>query len=232
MRILLIADIHSNWPALEAIQEQFDVCLCLGDIVDYGTHPKECIAWVRKHAKHSIRGNHDHGVAQKVPSLGSNGFRFLTQVSRPYHSDLLTVMERQYLAKLPITKTMTLAGKRFFLVHATPRDPLDEYLPLEAAAWEKRLPGVEADFLCVGHTHTQFTLQVGKTTIINPGSVGLPRDGDPRAGYAIWTPEGVELKRIEYDVERTIRLVDESPFPDEAKKMLADVYRNGKLTQK
>ena len=69
MRILLVADIHANWPALQAINETYDVCLCLGDLVDYNLEPAPCIDWVRKRATYAIRGNHDHGVAQNVPVL-------------------------------------------------------------------------------------------------------------------------------------------------------------------
>jgi putative phosphoesterase len=229
MRILIVSDMHANWPALEAIQEPFDWCFCLGDIVDYGTHPRECIRWAQRHAHFAVRGNHDHGVAQHVPSSGGGGFRYLTSVSRPLHSNLLNVMERRYLASLPTHQTLTLGGKRWFLAHATPRDPMDEYAPYDAEYWEKRLANVQADFVCVGHTHQQFILQVGKTLVVNPGSAGLPRDGDWRAAYAIWTPDGFELKRVEYDLELTLKLLDESDYPDEAKRLLSEVYRSGKL---
>src|ERR1700686_3780346 len=83
MRILLIADIHGNWPALQAIDEPFDVCLCLGDLVDYGLDPAPCIDWVRRNCLHTVRGNHDHGVCQNVTVSGQNGFRLLTTVTRP-----------------------------------------------------------------------------------------------------------------------------------------------------
>jgi predicted phosphodiesterase len=69
MRILLVADIHANWPALQAVAAlPHDVCLCLGDLVDYALEPAPCIAWTRDHARHCVRGNHDHGVAQNVGS--------------------------------------------------------------------------------------------------------------------------------------------------------------------
>ena len=74
MRVLLLADIHANWPALQAITEAHDVCLFLGDLVDYGLEPSPCIQWVRERAHYTVRGNHDHGVAQNVTVLGRNGF--------------------------------------------------------------------------------------------------------------------------------------------------------------
>ena len=83
MRILLVADIHANWPALQAVAaEKFDVCLCLGDLVDYGLEPSPCIAWVREHCTYFVRGNHDHGVAQNVLVSGRSGFKYLTGVTR------------------------------------------------------------------------------------------------------------------------------------------------------
>ena len=83
MRILLVSDIHANRPALEAIREDYDVCLFLGDLVDYCLEPGPCIDWVRANATYSVRGNHDHGAAQKVYVQGLNGFKYLTGVTRP-----------------------------------------------------------------------------------------------------------------------------------------------------
>ena len=127
---------------------------------------------------------------------------------------------------------LTIHGKRFFLVHATPRDPLDELAPPEVDFWKRRLEHIDADYVCVGHTHTQYILQVGKTTVINPGSVGLPRDGDPRAAYAIITDEGPVLKRIDYPIEEAIASVEAAPLPDLAKEMLREVMRTGRLDRK
>ena len=80
MRILLISDIHGNWPALQAVAtETYDVCLCLGDLVDYGLEPAPCIAWVREHARCTVRGNHDHGVAQNVLVNGKVGYKYLSR---------------------------------------------------------------------------------------------------------------------------------------------------------
>ena len=180
MRILVVSDIHANWPALAAIDQPFDVCLCLGDLVDYGPDPAPCVRWAMSHATYAIRGNHDHGVAQGIPVVGDTGFRYLTRASRPSMWDALGHEERRYLLQLPVTQRFTLGGKRFLLVHATPRDPLDEYLLKDPQTWAKRLHNVEADVVRVGHTHVQFNIQINGVIVLNPGSVGLPRDGDPR----------------------------------------------------
>jgi putative phosphoesterase len=227
MRILLLADIHANWPALQAIDEPFDLCLCLGDLVDYGVEPGPCIDWVRQHAQLTVRGNHDHGVAQNVTVAGKNGYKYLTGITRPLTRSRLTPEHARFLARLPVSRMLTLDDTRFLLVHATPRDPLDEYGPGDAEFWGRRLQRVDADVVCVGHTHQPYALEVDGKLVINPGSVGQPRDGDPRAAYAVLDNFNVELKRIEYPVENTVRAVQESALPDNAKEMLAEVFRTG-----
>ncbi len=227
MRILLIADIHANWPALQAVDEPFDVCLCVGDLVDYGAEPGPCIDWVRRNARYVVRGNHDHGVAQNVVVSGQNGFKYLTAVTRPLTRALLAPEEIRFLAAMPLTRMVTLEDLRFLLVHATPRDPLDEYAPAEPEFWARRLQGVDADVVCVGHTHKPYILEVGDKLVINPGSVGLPRDGDPRLSYAVMEERRVELKRLEYPVEAAVAAVQETSLPDSAKDLMADVLRSG-----
>jgi predicted phosphodiesterase len=134
MRILLVADIHANWPALRALDEPHDVCLCLGDLVDYGLSPTPCIDWVRRHARYAVRGNHDHGVAQNIVVNGRAGYRYLTGVTRALTRERLDEADLRFLSRLPVTQYLTLDDTRFLLVHATPRDPLDEYAPVDAAS--------------------------------------------------------------------------------------------------
>jgi len=229
MRILVVSDIHANWAALSAINEPFEVCLCLGDLVDYGPDPAPCVRWAMTHATYAIRGNHDHGVAQGIPVSGTTGFRYLTQVSRPSMWEALGLEERRYLLQLPVTQRVTLGGKRYLMVHATPRDPLDEYLLRDPQTWAKRLQNVDVDVVCVGHTHIQFNFQVNGVVVLNPGSVGLPRDGDPRAAFAIIDDNKIEMKRREYPVEETIARVEAMPWPRRGKEMMEHVLRSGRL---
>ena len=231
MRILVVSDIHANWQALAAIREAYDVCLCLGDLVDYGPAPARCVRWAMQNTRYAIRGNHDHGVAQGIPVTGETGYRYLTSVTRPLVWEALGPEERRYLLRLPVTQRFTLGGRTFLLVHATPRDPLDEYLMKDPSIWAKRLQNVDADVVCVGHSHVQFNLQVGGTLVLNPGSVGQPRDGDPRAAYAVIDDNRVELKRVEYPVEATIAGIEGSALPDRAKQLLRHSYRNGRLPE-
>jgi putative phosphoesterase len=229
MRILVVSDIHANWPALAAIDEPHDVCLSLGDLVDYGPDPYPCVRWAIHHATYAIRGNHDHGVAQGIPVNGEVGFRYLTKVSRPSMWEALGHEERRYLLQLPVTQRLTLASKRFLLVHATPRDPLDEYLLKDPETWARRLQNVDADIVCVGHSHMQFNILVDGVVVLNPGSVGLPRDGDPRAAYAIIEDNRIELKRVAYPVEDTIDRIESMPWPRRAKDLLSHVIRAGRM---
>jgi putative phosphoesterase len=228
MRILLVADIHGNWPALQAIEEPCDLCICLGDLVDYAVEPAPCIDWVRRQAHYTVRGNHDHGVAQNVVVAGRNGFKYLTGVTRQLTRERLSPDDLRFLAGLPVTQAVTVDETRLFLVHATPRDPLDEYAHPDVEFWKRRLQNVDADVICVGHTHQPYILEVEDRLIINPGSVGQPRDGDPRASYAVIDNNRVEVKRIEYPVEATVRAVQESTLPEPAKEMLSEVFRTGR----
>lgn len=232
MRILVLSDIHANRAALEAIREPFDVCVFLGDLVDYGVEPGPCIEWVRKHATYAIRGNHDHGAAQRIFVQGVGGFRYLTGVTRPRTIQLLSEADRKYLAGLPTSRWVTINGMRFFLVHATPRDSMDEFAPPDVEAWRRRLQNIDADYVLVGHSHIQFMLEVGKTTVINPGSVGLPRDGDPSAAYAVITENGPELKRVQYPIDEAIAALYAAKLPEPALQALSEVLRTGRLERK
>lgn len=232
MRILVVADVHGNRAALEAVREPFDVCLCLGDIVDYGPEPGACVEWVRTNATHCVRGNHDHGVAQDVAVQGMAGFRYLTAITRPLSVEAVTPQQRAYLAALPTSRMLSLGGKRFLIVHASPRDPMDEYAPADPAFWKPRLAGLGCDYVMVGHTHQQYTLRVNGTTVLNPGSVGLSRDGDPRAAYAIIDGGEIQLKRVVYPLEETVAEMERAVKDETARQMLADIYRGGSYHSK
>ncbi len=227
MRILVLADIHSNWPALAAITEPYDACLFVGDLVDYATDPIPCIDWTRAHATAAVRGNHDHAVAQRIVAKEGAGLRGLAAVTRPVHWRVLNPSRVKYLARLPLTRRITLDGQRIYMVHGTPRDPLDEYLLDEPETWRARLESIDADIICVGHTHIQFQLDLGRLRVVNPGSVGQPRDGDPRCAYAIIENGKISLRRVEYDVDATIRQMQASGINDATLELAANVLRTG-----
>lgn len=227
MRVLILADIHANRQALEAIDEPHDLCLCVGDIVDYGPDAKGCIDWVRQRCQHVVRGNHDHGLAQNVELTGQAGYRRLGGLTRAIGRQQITEKDRLFLAGLPTSQYLRIDDTVFCMVHATPRDHLDEYIFEDEAAWAKRVENVEADVLLVGHTHHQFQLQAGGVTILNPGSVGQPRDGDPRAAYAIWEDGQIQLKRVEYDVDATVEQMRALQLPEPVFSFAERVLRHG-----
>jgi len=227
MKILVLADIHANWPALSAIRESFDACLFLGDLVDYGANPIACINWVREHATAAVRGNHDHAVAQRIAARGGSGFRELAAATRPLNWQLLQPGHMKYLSRLPVTRTVTFDGLRLALFHATPRDPMDEYLLDDPAGWQARLAGIDADIVCVGHTHVPFHLELDKVQVLNPGSVGQPRDGDPRCAYAVIERGKIELRRVEYDIDAAIAQLAESQVAPSALAIAEAALRTG-----
>lgn len=227
MRILVVADIHSNWEALRAIPVDFDCCVVVGDLVDYGTDPLPCIDWVRRHASATVRGNHDHAVAQRVDPTGTSGYRRLAAATRPLHWSLLDSQRLKFLARLPVSAYFRVQQHNLFLIHATPRDAMDEYLAADPEAWKQRLEGIEADYVCVGHSHLPFHLQLGSTQVINPGSVGQPRDGDWRASYAIIDNGQVSLHRVEYDLDACLRQMAQAGTPDWAVSLAGAVLRSG-----
>lgn len=230
MKILLVADIHSNWTALQAVAADcgsFDACLCLGDIVEYGTEPLPCIDWVQQHAIASIRGNHDHAVAQRVPPRGGPGLRRLAAATRSLHWEQIDPSRMKYLSRLATTRRLELDDQVWYLVHATPRDPLDEYLIDDAAAWRQRLTGIQADWICVGHSHVPFELDLGERRIVNPGSIGQPRDGDPRAAYAVIEDGQVSLRRTSYDIDAVLRQMQSSGVEPWVVELTEAVLRTG-----
>lgn len=227
MRILVLGDIHSNWSALRAIEEDFDYCLFTGDLVDYGTNPLPCIDWVRRNVNVAVRGNHDHAVAQRVNAQGTSGYRRLAAATRPLHWDSLDSQRLKFLARLPVVSHLRVGLLSFQIVHATPRDPLDEHLGPSPELWKQRLANVDSNIVCVGHTHTAFHLDVDGIQVLNPGSVGQPRDGDPRASYAIIQDGQIELHRVEYDIDEAVQQVRETNLPEWVVRLNEAIWRTG-----
>lgn len=231
MRVLVLGDIHSNWAALSAVAQAepgpFDACLVTGDLVDYGSDPVRCIRWVRDHATAVVRGNHDHAVAQRVAARSGSGLKSIAAAARPLHWQVLGREEMKFLARLPVTCRLAVGDKTFFLVHATPRDPMDEYLGDDRPAWAARLDLVEADYVLVGHTHVPYVLELGRTAVVNPGSVGQPRDGDPRAAYAVIEDGRVEVRRVAYDLDAAVAHLRTAGFRDEAFDVAERTLRTG-----
>lgn len=224
MRILLITDIHANYEALETVLEiPHDRAICLGDIVDYGPEPDNCIDLLRMKGITVIRGNHDNAVAFKVDCQCGYKYKYLSIATREYTWKILDQARIEYLQKLPLLIREEIDGKSFYLTHASPRS-MFEYIKPETPDDEiqnminEAMEPVEAEFLVVGHSHIPMNRKLGNLKIINPGSVGQPRDGDPRASCAVFDTENgdVEHLRLNYDLDSVCAKIRERmPHADE-----------------
>jgi predicted phosphodiesterase len=207
MKILVLSDLHANWPALRAVLEaaaDVDAIICLGDLVNYGPHPAECVRWARDETVPLwiVQGNHDRALGCDEDPRCSAPYRTLAAAMQSYTANQLTTAAKDYLAALPPCVTHTMKGARMFLCHAVPSDPLYCYAQADNAdRWGRECEQTgHPDFLFVGHTHLPFIRKIGGTTVVNPGSVGQPKDGDSRASYALWQDAEVTLHRVVYDI--------------------------------
>ena len=224
MIIALISDIHSNLEALEAVWDEIkdaDAFLCMGDLVGYGASPNEVVEFVRKQMKRRtflcVRGNHDNAIA-----FGADwGFNPYARQAVRWHQRVMTIENLEFLRRLPVRQLFEDdTGRSYLLIHGSPRAPLDEYLfPwLPESEFKAVLSYVRQDDLLVGHTHVPMLKVIEGRRIINPGSVGQPRDGDWRASYAIIDterepPDNIEFHRVEYDAEEAARKIIEAGLP-------------------
>ena len=226
MKLLILSDIHGNWPALEAVlaaEPERDAVVFCGDVVDYGPQPAECLRWVSKHAEYMVRGNHDNALGFDVDCHCMGSFREYSLATRAWHQTLLSPADREFLRGLPTLNWFEWEGKHFRMAHATPQGDLFEYLSLEQ--WGERVVGLNADFVLLGHTHVQGVRTFGATTVVNPGSVGLARDHRGNACYAVYREGEVSLRKTGYEVSRTVAALRTSPLPKSVVKGLTDVLR-------
>jgi diadenosine tetraphosphatase ApaH/serine/threonine PP2A family protein phosphatase len=221
MHVLVVSDVHSNIEALTAVFQDagdFDRVWSLGDIVGYGPNPNECIAFLQDYDHVAIPGNHDWGVLGK---LDLSDFNRDAREANLWTRRQLTQSSQEYLQSLPET---AVEGD-YALAHGSPRHPIWEYLIYTSVA-KTNFAHFETQFCLVGHTHVPVlfrdqpdqsrceTIQPREAEpaslddgryIVNPGSVGQPRDGDPRAAYALLDTEAntIEHRRVEYDISAT-----------------------------
>ncbi len=229
MKTLVISDIHGNLAALEAVAaEPHDRLICLGDLVGYGPQPGPCVRWVRAHAALVVQGNHDRALGDGSPAGCRAEFQWLADALAPLGQAQLSREERAYLAGLPRSAVRELDGTRCLFVHATPGDPLYRYLGPDRAAWEAEVESLDVGLVMVGHTHLPFELALGGKRVINPGSVGQPKDGDPRAAYAVLENGACRFGRMPYDVERTVEELQATGADRDAVADLSLLLRTGR----
>jgi putative phosphoesterase len=236
MRALVISDIHGNIDALRALELQwgptfqgFDRLVCLGDLVDYGPDPKDVIEWVCARATDVVRGNHDHAMATGEPCRSTPAFLEASMLTRQRLRSTLTGDELAYLRNLPDRRTLTLGGVTWHLVHATPASPLHDYVAPDAAngQWISALGGLKGQNLLVGHTHLASGRSLAGGMIINPGSIGMPKDGHPHGSYAVIDDHAVQFRRITYDPEPMLQRLRTLDLPEHVFEQLARTFRTG-----
>lgn len=253
MTLAFFSDVHGNLPALEAVladldQRRPDMIFCLGDLVGYAPWPNEVIREVRRRGIPTIAGNYDQGVGLGSDNCGcaykTDFDRALGAQSIAYTNAVVGDEERRYLRLLPKQLRLEFQDEpctlRLLLVHGSPRR-INEYLfeDRPEASFRRVLQDAGADVLLFGHTHKPFhrvlPAEPGQPPryhhALNIGSVGKPKDGDPRAAYlllhldahtTLTQPAGLraEVVRVPYDVERAARAVEASPLPNEYADML------------
>ncbi|RMG89199.1 MAG: metallophosphoesterase [Chloroflexi bacterium] len=235
-RITIFGDIHGNLPALEAVFADMaargldDRLYCLGDLVGYGTFPNEVIAAIRARNIPTITGNYDEGVGNNSDDCGcayrTEAARELGNRSIAWTNAHTTDENKAYLRSLLASIPLQMGGLQVLLVHGSPRK-VNEYLYEDRpiASMERLLDQCGADVLVCGHTHKPYhrVLPSGRH-VINAGSVGKPKDNDPRACYITLTVDGTQVSvdfiRVPYDVERAARAIEATDMPHEFAEML------------
>jgi putative phosphoesterase len=213
LKVALIGDVHANLPALEAVlaharQNHVEAIWNLGDFVGYGAYPEATVNHLRATNAISIAGNYDLKVL-KVPHKAAKWKKRMNPdkwLAFKWTYEHLSPTSREYLGALPEQYRLEAAGLHVLLTHGSPVS-LTEHLTPDTP--EDHLAALakmaQADVICCAHSHIPFIRQMGSTWFVNPGSVGRPDDGDPRASYAVLFFEAnhfeVELQRITYDTQ-------------------------------
>jgi len=257
MKIALFSDIHANLPALEACLKSMDLqkpdaVYCLGDLVGYNIWPNEVINEVRKRGIPTIAGNYDQGIGLMSDDCGcaykTEPEKDMGKISISFTNSLVKDEERKYLRTLPaqikVEFQLNEDKLNLLLVHGSPRK-INEYLfeDREEKSLYRIMEQADADIMCFGHTHKPYHRILPTTETENPhyrhainiGSVGKPKDGDPRGGYVMLHINEnsnihnsksilVEFIRFTYDVEKAAKAVEDSPLPDEYAGMLRKGY--------
>jgi putative phosphoesterase len=211
--VAVITDIHANLPALEAALARIEELgiervYCGGDLVGYGPHPNEVCALIEDRAISTIYGNYDYAIARDLEDCGC---AYVTQHDRELgqrsvdwtlaHTDRRA---KDFMRDLPFDLRFEVGEKAIHLVHGSPRK-VNEYLFEDKpdSLYERLAAAEEADVLVFGHTHKPWVRERGGVLFVNCGSVGKPKDGDPRGAFAILRPDGrevgVTIERVAYD---------------------------------
>jgi putative phosphoesterase len=227
--VAVITDIHGNLPALETalrrIDElEIDRIYCGGDLVGYGPWPNEVCELIRKRGIPTIHGNYDYAIGRDQEDCGcayiDKHDRELGERSIAWTLEHTDAASKAFMRGLPFDLRLELGGRRVRLVHGSPRK-VNEYLfeDKPAKTFERIARAADCDVLVFGHTHKPWIHIYGGVLFVNGGSVGKPKDGDPRGGFAVLetSADGIDarIERFEYDAEYVASQVAESGLPGE-----------------
>jgi putative phosphoesterase len=214
MLLGIISDIHANLPALEAVIRELrkhrpSEILHAGDIVGYNPFPNECIELIRKEGIRSIGGNHDRAaLTGDVSWFNDNAAEAALWTKKTLRDESVG-----YLQTLKPREELRLGQRKFLMVHGSPTDDNEYVMPMEEKYWPYK--DLDVDVLIMGHTHVQWSDRFGKLRVLNPGGLGQPRDGSPKAAFAILDTDTLDIKlhRIEYDINRTAKAIRIAHLP-------------------
>ncbi|MBF8983208.1 metallophosphoesterase family protein [Lutibacter sp. B2] len=235
MKIAIITDIHSNIFALEAVLKDIenkgiDMIYCLGDLVGYGPFPNEVIHLIKEKNISTIQGNYDQSVGEGLFACGcdykDDKVMALGTKSLYWSQENTTDENKKWLKELPKKIEFEVKGQKILLVHGSPRKN-NEYLYENSKELEEIANIIDADIMVCGHTHKPFHKQVKGIHMINSGSVGKPKHGNPNATYMIIDVNIDDIKtkmvEVEYDYEKMAKAIEDSEIPSE----FADKIRKG-----
>ena len=228
-RVAVITDIHANLPALEAALEPIDELgiervYCGGDLVGYGPHPNEVCALIAERDIPTIYGNYDHAIARDEHDCGCAYItphdREIGQESVEWTLVNTSQQSKDLMRELPFDLRFTLGEHEIHLVHGSPRK-VNEYLFEDKpdSLYERLAAAETARTLVFGHTHKPWVREIGGVQFVNCGSVGKPKDGDPRGAFAILAAgdaiPDVHIERVEYDARAVADEVAAAGLPAE-----------------
>jgi putative phosphoesterase len=228
-RVAVVTDIHGNLPALQAALARIDeldieTVYCGGDLVGYGPRPNEVCALIQERAIPTIYGNYDYAIARDLDDCGcayiTERDQALGRQSVAWTLEHTDDLSKSFMRDLRFDLSFDLGTRGVHLVHGSPRK-VNEYLfeDKPARLYERLAAAEPADVLVFGHTHKPWVHEYGGVLFVNCGSVGKPKDGDPRGVFAILeaTPDGVEvtIERVAYDADAVAEEVREAGLPAE-----------------
>jgi len=215
-RIAVISDIHANLPALEAVlhyveKQGAETILCAGDVIGYNAFPNEVVRLLKEKDVMCISGNHD----QHLITGDYSNFNSVAAASLRWTASVVDRETMEFLRALP----ETLKYLDISVYHGSPEDPERYVFEDMVSAEMTDISGTRITVL--GHTHVPFILRFGLKAVLNPGSVGQPRDGDPRASCIIIDGREMKICRVTYDIESVVRKNREALLPEAISERLA-----------